>query len=211
MGQFWGMPVPWLRDHQSRSAWASALWNVRPMLTKIPANLKLKTRTLYHDLLTKWEGKIGKHVLQRLMCLPRTVKSLSQDKYILVHVTLLTNSIKQIYHANFDELDLDGSGIFFLWKFLSKCSELQTLNEFSNEWKMGSVAFSRPAYVDLSGLMCINSHNVWKTVNITAGSHNSSGWGQEYKVCAQYSCTVEPWLSGLVGTRQNSLDNRGSR
>lgn len=44
-GQFCGMPVPWLRDHQSKSACISAFWKVKLMLTNTPENLRNKKKT----------------------------------------------------------------------------------------------------------------------------------------------------------------------
>ena len=86
-----------------------------------------------------------------------------QIYFFLSSVTLLSQYT--VYHTNFAELDLDGSGVFES-KLLGEYSELQTLNEFSNECVRSSVVFSRPAYVDLSGLTCISSHNVLARVNV---------------------------------------------
>ena len=40
IGQFCGIPMPWLRDHQSKSICESAFWIVRPMVRNIPERLK---------------------------------------------------------------------------------------------------------------------------------------------------------------------------
>ena len=122
MGQFCGMPVPWLWDHQSRSACASAFWNVRPILTKIPLNLQCKRMALYYDLLTKWEGKMGEYLPQGRICGPRAVRSLHP-----------TQSISNLsYFLCWAWLG------WKWWKCLGECSELHMLNEFSSCMRLDS-------------------------------------------------------------------------
>lgn len=124
VGQFCGMPFPWLCDHQSRSACASAFWKVRPILTKTPENLQFKTRALYHDLFTKWEGKIRKYLSQGLTSLPRAVRmSLCQAKYFLVQFDLTLSICDLSYYLCWAWLG------WKWWKFLVEYSELHMLNE----------------------------------------------------------------------------------
>lgn len=118
VGQFCGMPFPWLRDHQSRSACASAFWKVRPILTKTPENLQFKTRALYHDLFTKWEGKIGKYLSQGLTMIP------AKGSEVLVPSQIFSCSVWPycqyvIYHTIFVELDWDENGGNFLLNILN--------------------------------------------------------------------------------------------